>query len=104
MLQAGQGGSGGDLALMLLSDVYVKGEWELNAENRNRLLDILKAFPSEEPTRKRYIQEMVAWSGNFGALETGDPEIHHAVGSIFANGTAQFLLWTPLSVSENVPS
>lgn len=85
LLQAGQGGSGGDLALMLLNDVYMKGEWEVNAANKQRLFDILKLFPSEEPTRKRFVQEMVGWSAKYGDLETGDPEVHHVVGKIYAS-------------------
>ncbi|KIX10190.1 uncharacterized protein Z518_01271 [Rhinocladiella mackenziei CBS 650.93] len=84
LLRAGQGGSGGDLALMLLNDVYIKGEWECDEENKRRLLEILHAFPKDEPTRKRFVSEMISWSGKLGELERGDPEIHHEVGKIFA--------------------
>ena len=86
LLHAGQGGSGGDLALMLLNDVYIKGEYECNEENKKKLLEIFQAFPSEEPTRKRFATEMVGWSGKFGDLERGDPEIHHTVGKVYAEG------------------
>lgn len=51
-----------------------------------RLIELLREFPSEEPTRKRYIQEMIGWSGKYGPLERGDPELHHAVGSVYAEG------------------
>lgn len=71
---------------MLLTEVYVKGEWEVDDANRNRLFEILKAFPSGEPTRKRFVQEMVGWSSKFGGVETGDPEVHHVVGVMFAGG------------------
>ncbi|EXJ80535.1 hypothetical protein A1O1_08681 [Capronia coronata CBS 617.96] len=84
LLRAGQGGSGGDLALMLLNDVYVKGEWECTAENKRRLIDILRAFPRGEPTRKRFVNEVVAWSGRFGDVERGDGEIHHEAGRVYA--------------------
>ncbi|EXJ75591.1 uncharacterized protein A1O5_00098 [Cladophialophora psammophila CBS 110553] len=84
LLRADQGGSGGDLALMLLNDVYVKGEYACDDENRKRLLEIFHAFPKEEPTRKRFVSEMVNWSGKFGDLERGDPEIHHQVGKVLA--------------------
>jgi len=103
LLKAGQGGSGGDLAMMLLNDVYLKGEWECDEANRSRLLEILRAFPSEEPTRKRFVQEMVSWSGKHGALERGDPEIHHAAGSLYAeegeayDAERHLLLGTPAS-------
>ncbi|KAI1617614.1 hypothetical protein EDD36DRAFT_7337 [Exophiala viscosa] len=84
LLRAGQGGSGGDLALMLLNDVYTKGEWACTDENRKRLLEILRAFPPEEPTRKRFVSETVAWSGKFGDVERGDAVIHAEVGKMFA--------------------
>ena len=71
---------------MLLNDVYVKGEWECNEANRKRLVEILHAFPTGEPTRKRYVSDMVSWSGKYGELERGDPEIHHEAGKIYAEG------------------
>lgn len=37
LLRAGQGGSGGDLAMMLLNEVYNKGEFACNDENKKRL-------------------------------------------------------------------
>src|SRR5271155_1278893 len=45
LLKAGQGGSGGDLAMMLLNDVYSKGAWECTEVNKTRLVEILQAFP-----------------------------------------------------------
>lgn len=84
LLKAGQGGSGGDLSMMLLNEAYNKGEWECNEANKQRLIDILRAFPPGEPTRKRFLQEMISWSGKFGELERGDPDLHHAAGSLYA--------------------
>lgn len=52
-----------------------------------RLIELLREIPPEEPARKRYIQEMISWSGKFGPLERGDPELHHAAGSVYAEGT-----------------
>ena len=89
LLRAGQGGSGGDLAIMLLNDVYVKGEFPCDNENRDRLVEVFGAFPREEPTRRRFVNEMVGWSAKFGegdSGERGDPEIHHEVGRVFAEG------------------
>lgn len=51
-----------------------------------RLIELLRDFPSDEPTRKRYIQEMIGWSAKFGPLERGDADLHHAVGSVYAEG------------------
>ncbi|CAG8937353.1 unnamed protein product [Penicillium salamii] len=89
--QQGASASGGDLAIMLVNEVYNKAEWEIkgsdDAESRSRkkrLIELLWEFPSDEPTRKRYIQEILAWSGKFGPLERGDPELHHAAGSVYA--------------------
>lgn len=74
------------MALMLLNDVYIKGEWECNDQNKKRLLEILHAFPKDEPTRKRFITEMVGWSSKFGEIERGDPDVHHEAGKIYAEG------------------
>jgi hypothetical protein len=85
LLRAGQGGSGGDLAMMLLKEVYNGAEWECTEGNKAKLLEILHAFPKDEPTRKRFIQEMIGWSSRSGEIERGDPELHHAAGSVYAN-------------------
>lgn len=90
--QQGAAASGGDLAIMLVLEVYTKAEWEItggdgDAEGRarkKRLIELLREIPPEEPARKRYIQEIISWSGKFGPLERGDPELHHAAGSVYA--------------------
>ncbi|KAJ5204032.1 uncharacterized protein N7498_004911 [Penicillium cinerascens] len=90
--QQGASASGGDLAIMLVTEVYNKAEWEIAGGNddtegrarKKRLIELLREFPSDEPTRKRYIQEMIGWSARYGPLERGDPELHHAVGSVYA--------------------
>lgn len=51
-----------------------------------RLIELLREFLPEEPSRKRFISEMIGWSSKFGPLETGDPELHHAAGSVYAEG------------------
>lgn len=58
LLQAGQGGSGGDLCLFLL-DVYNKAETKPDAAAKAKLLGLLRSFPPEEPTKKRFIGEMI---------------------------------------------
>ena len=52
-----------------------------------KLLTLLRAFPPSEPTKKRFVSEMVAWSGKAGEYPNGDPELHHVAGSLFAEGT-----------------
>ncbi|KAF2868301.1 hypothetical protein BDV95DRAFT_579552 [Massariosphaeria phaeospora] len=83
LLQAGQGGSGGDLCIFLL-DVYNKGEVAPDAASKGKLLSLLRAFPKDEPTRKKVVNEMVAWSAKFGEYPVGDPEIHHVAGTLYA--------------------
>ena len=116
--QQGASASGGDLAIMLVTEVYTKAEWEISEENDStsrahkskfgfdlrtrkqerqklmfiylfteRLIELLREFPPDEPSRKRYISEIIGWSSKFGPLERGDPELHHAVGSVYAEGT-----------------
>lgn len=98
---------------MLVVEVYNKAEWEISAEDAEsrgrksmssyilvvdwtfslircllaeRLIELLREFPPDEPSRKRYISEMIGWSSKFGPLERGDPELHHAAGSVYAEG------------------
>ncbi|KAL0262105.1 hypothetical protein SLS55_003542 [Diplodia seriata] len=83
LLQAGQGGSGGDLCLFLL-DVYNKAETKPDPAAKAKLLGLLRSFPPEEPTKKRFIGEMIGWSAKFGEYPAGDPELHHVAGTILA--------------------
>ncbi|PLB34477.1 protein GET4 [Aspergillus candidus] len=90
--QQGASASGGDLSIMLVAEVYNKAGWEItggsdDAEGRSRkkrLIQLLREFPPEEPTRKRFIQEIIGWSAKYGPLERGDPDLHHAAGSVYA--------------------
>ncbi|KAL9601854.1 MAG: hypothetical protein Q9219_002206 [cf. Caloplaca sp. 3 TL-2023] len=75
LLKAGQGGSGGDLAIFLL-DVLGKAGKEVGAGE--------KTFPAREPTKKRFVTEMINWSSKVGEYPLGDPELHHVAGTIFA--------------------
>ena len=59
LLEAGQGGSGGDLCLFLL-EVYGKAELTPDAASKARLLALLRSFPAGEPTRKRFVNEMLS--------------------------------------------
>ncbi|KAF2795309.1 DUF410-domain-containing protein [Melanomma pulvis-pyrius CBS 109.77] len=84
LLKAGQGGSGGDLCVFLL-DVFNKGEVAPDAGSKGKLLSLLRAFPKDEPTRKKFVNEMVVWSSKFGEYPAGDPEVHHVAGSLYAD-------------------
>ncbi|KAL9945228.1 hypothetical protein D7B24_002350 [Verticillium nonalfalfae] len=83
LLKAGQGGSGGDLCLMLV-DVYKQAELRPDAASKGRLLTCLRLFGPGEPTRKTFISEMIAWSSKFGDYPAGDAELHHVAGSLYA--------------------
>ncbi len=86
---------------MLLNDVYIKGEYACDEENKKKLLEIFHAFPSEEPIRKRFVTEMVGWSTKFGDLERGDPEIHHTVGKVYAEGKWRLpIIWTAADIVD----
>jgi golgi to ER traffic protein 4 len=58
LLKADQGGSGGDLSIFLV-DVYKQAELAPDASNKGKLLTLLRLFDSEEPTRKKFIGEMI---------------------------------------------
>lgn len=61
LLDAEQGGSGGDLCLFLM-DVYNKGEVAPDAASKGKLLTLLRSFPPAEPTRKKFIGELIAYA------------------------------------------
>ncbi|KAI1422174.1 hypothetical protein F5Y12DRAFT_650167 [Xylaria sp. FL1777] len=83
LLKAGQGGSGGDLCVLLV-DTYKQAELKPDPTTKGRLLTCLRLFDSEEPTRKKYIGEIISWSSRFGEYPAGDPELHHVAGSLYA--------------------
>ncbi|KAI0019664.1 hypothetical protein F4780DRAFT_437692 [Xylariomycetidae sp. FL0641] len=83
LLRAGQGGSGGDLCALLV-DVYRQAELPPDTASKGRLLTCLRLFDSREPTRKKFIGEMMAWSAKYGDYPAGDPELHHVAGSLYA--------------------
>lgn len=58
LLKAGQGGSGGDLCIMMM-DVYKQAELKPEAAAKGRILTCLRLFDAEEPTRKKFISEAV---------------------------------------------
>ncbi|KAK3995105.1 Golgi to ER traffic protein 4 [Cladorrhinum sp. PSN332] len=84
LLKAGQGGSGGDLAILLV-DVYKQSETKPDAASKGKLLTCLRLFDPEEPTRKKFIKEVIEWSKKFGEYPAGDPELHHVIGSLYAD-------------------
>ena len=96
LLKAGQGGSGGDLGCYLI-DVFDKAERGVDAENKGKLLNVLRAFPPDEPTKKKFVDEMMAWSSKFGEYPTGEPELHHVAGTLYAEGgTSHFLFFSSM--------
>ncbi|KAI1776058.1 DUF410-domain-containing protein [Hypoxylon cercidicola] len=83
LLKAGQGGSGGDLCVLLV-DTYKQGELKPDSASKGKLLTCLRLFDSNEPTRKKFIGEIIAWSSKYGEYPAGDPELHHVAGSLYA--------------------
>ena len=72
---------------IFLIDVYNKSETKVDASSRGKLITLLRAFPAGEPTKKKFVAEMLGWSAREGEYPAGDPEIHHVAGSAFAEGT-----------------
>ncbi|POS86836.1 hypothetical protein EPUL_001006 [Erysiphe pulchra] len=83
LLESNQGGSGGDLGLMLI-DVYLQAELKPDSDNKAKLLKLLHLFDSDEPTRKKFVGDMIGWSIKYGQYPAGDPDLHHIVGLIYA--------------------
>lgn len=103
LLKAGQGGSGGDLGCYLV-DVFEKAEKSVDAENKGKLLSILRTFPPEEPTRKKFVDEMLAWTIKFGEYPNGEPELHHVAGTLYAEGRTLFIRLHMLTLWDIVVS
>ena len=60
LLKAGQGGSGGDLSIVLV-DVYKQASIKPDPTSKGRLLACLRLFDRDEPTRKKFIGEMIGY-------------------------------------------
>ncbi|KAK4570110.1 hypothetical protein LTR86_003080 [Recurvomyces mirabilis] len=83
LLKAGQGGSGADLCNYLV-EVYQKAELKPDVPNKARLLGLLRAFPPNEPAKKKFVGGIVEWSSKEGEYPAGDPELHHVIGTLYA--------------------
>ncbi|KTW27346.1 hypothetical protein T552_04155 [Pneumocystis carinii B80] len=79
----GQFASGSDLALYIVK-VYNLMELRPDTSSKTRLLDILYLYGSSEPTRKRFINEILAWSSKWGETSVGDADLHHNIGVLLA--------------------
>ncbi|GAB7362458.1 hypothetical protein MBLNU230_g2780t1 [Neophaeotheca triangularis] len=83
LLKAGQGGSGADLCVYLI-EVYNKAELKPDVGNKARLVSLLRAFPPNEPAKKKFVGGIVEWSAKYGAYPAGDPDLHHTIGTLAA--------------------
>ncbi|KXT14468.1 hypothetical protein AC579_4798 [Pseudocercospora musae] len=83
LLKAGAGSSGADLCTYLI-DIYQKSELKPDTANKARLLSLLRAFPLNEPGKKKFVAGIVEWSSKFGEFPAGDPELHHVIGTLYA--------------------
>ncbi|CZT21477.1 related to DUF410 domain protein [Ramularia collo-cygni] len=83
LLKAGQGGSGSDLCIYLM-DVYSKADIQSDVTSKARILSLLKAFPPNEPSKKKFVGSIVEWSSKSSEFPAGDPELHHVIGQLFA--------------------
>lgn len=83
LLKAGQGGSGADLCNYLI-EVYQKAELKPDIANKARLLGLLRAFPPNEPAKKKFVGGIIEWSAKYSEFPAGDPELHHVIGTLFA--------------------
>jgi hypothetical protein len=45
---------------------------------------LLRAFPPNEPAKKKFVGGIVEWSSKYGEFPAGDPELHHVIGTLFA--------------------
>jgi len=81
------------LACLFVEVLGKRGKEGGDGSVKGKLLTLLRAFPPDEPTKKRYVSEMVAWSARAGEFPNGDPELHHVAGTLFAEGMVYHELW-----------
>jgi hypothetical protein len=60
LLKAGQGGSGADLCIYLM-ETYNKGDVKPDAASKARLVTLLRAFPHNEPSKKKFVGGVVEY-------------------------------------------
>ncbi|MBW0482654.1 hypothetical protein O181_022369 [Austropuccinia psidii MF-1] len=80
LLERGQTGSGTDLGLMLIRDVYVAKKVPYGPEEKNKLLNLIALVGPSNNWRKTLIDAAIAWSADAGECPTGDSALHLAVG------------------------
>jgi hypothetical protein len=51
---------------IFLIDVYKQAELKPDSSNKGKLLTLLRLFDSEEPTRKKFIGEMIGYVLSLG--------------------------------------
>ncbi|RPB25341.1 DUF410-domain-containing protein [Terfezia boudieri ATCC MYA-4762] len=83
LLQAGQGGSGGDLCALMV-EAYVQGRVACDAESKARIFTLMSLIPPEEPSLRKFVKEAGDWSATFSPYPAGDPELHHFVGTLYS--------------------
>ncbi|KAG0139758.1 hypothetical protein CROQUDRAFT_666046 [Cronartium quercuum f. sp. fusiforme G11] len=84
LLQRQQLGSGTDLALMLIRDVYVGRKIAYTPDERNKLLNLIALTGPADNWRKTIIDASLSWSSDAGQCPTGDPVLHLTVGELLA--------------------
>lgn len=84
LLEAGQGGSGADLALFLL-EVFRMSERHCDGSSRALIMQLAGSYPQGDPLRRRFTSEAIRWSCD-DAHPLGDAELHHFFGSLYIKG------------------
>lgn len=65
LLKAGQGGSGADLCVYVM-EIYDKAELKPDTANKARILGLLRAFPPNEPGKKKFVAGIIEYVGDGG--------------------------------------
>lgn len=82
--KANQSASASDLLLYLIA-TYELSETAVDSVIRAKLVQLLKTFNTNEPTLPAIAAAIAAWTGKFGPIPYGDPELNHVLGTIFAS-------------------
>ncbi|EGG03417.1 uncharacterized protein MELLADRAFT_117311 [Melampsora larici-populina 98AG31] len=84
LLQRHQLGSGTDLGLMLIRDVYVSRSYPYTEEERHKLLNLIALIGAKDNWRKMIIDSSISYSTTSPDFPSGDPALHFSIGEIYA--------------------
>jgi len=84
LFSAGQDGSAADLSSFVV-EILTAAQRGPDHATRGFVARLAKVFPAC-PARKKFVDAVVSWATKCSDYPSGDPEVHHLLGAMFAAG------------------